>query len=271
MDCEKVADTLVGWLREQVSAARCRGMVFGLSGGLDSAVVAGLGMRAIPDECLGVIMPCHSDPGDVQDAQLVASAFGLPVITYELGPAYDLHFANLSKLLSGYAHEEGKPVDVASKDTSAVPLGPTFDPSRARMAKANLKPRLRMTALYYFANMLNYLVVGTSNKSELTVGYFTKHGDGGSDLLPIGGMVKMHVRELAAYLGVPQPIIDKPPTAGLWSGQTDEGEMGMTYAELDRYILTGIAPDSVRDRVSCLNRAAQHKLSRPPIPNLTLD
>jgi NAD+ synthase len=103
------------------------------------------------------------------------------------------------------------------------------------------------------------------------VGYFTKYGDGGSDILPLGGLVKWQVRELASYLGVPRHVIEKAPTAGLWSGQTDEGEMGISYAELDHYILTGEADDAVQRRVDSLSRAAQHKLTRPPVPNTPLD
>lgn len=252
MDCKVVARTICDWLEESVKSAGCNGIVFGLSGGLDSAVVAGLGMRALPNGCLGVIMPCHSDPQDVEDAEAVARSFGLPTITYDLGQIYDEHIANLRKLLVPCIAARGEH-PVADTD------------SRIRMAEANLKPRLRMTALYYYANILGYLVVGTTNKSELTVGYFTKYGDGGSDLLPLGKLVKTHVRELAEHLGVPRSIIDKPPTAGLWDGQTDEGEMGISYAELDRYILTGEAPDRVRERVDALNLSAQHKFVRPPM------
>lgn len=252
MDCKAVAAAICDWLQRNVKSAKCNGIVFGLSGGLDSAVVAGLGMQALPDGCLGVIMPCHSDPQDVEDAEAVARSFSLPTITYDLGPVYDEHLANLRKLLVPCVSARG-----------AHPVGGTG--SKIRMAEANLKPRLRMTALYYYANVLGYLVIGTTNKSELTVGYFTKYGDGGSDLLPLGELVKTHVRELAEYLGVPRSIIDKPPTAGLWDGQTDEGEMGISYAELDRYILTGEAPDRVRERVEALNRSALHKFTRPPI------
>jgi NAD+ synthase len=90
-----------------------------------------------------------------------------------------------------------------------------------------------MITLYYFANKLNYMVAGTGNKSELSIGYFTKYGDGGTDMLPIGDLYKSDVRRLAAHLGVPEGIITKPPTAGLWAGQTDEGEIGMTYDELE--------------------------------------
>src|SRR5690606_5628013 len=107
------------------------------------------------------------------------------------------------------------------------------------MAVANLKPRLRMTTVYYVANTRNYLVAGTGNRSELTIGYFTKYGDGGVDLLPIGRLLKAEVRELARELGIPERIITKAPSAGLWAGQTDEGEMGFTYAELERYLSEG--------------------------------
>jgi NAD+ synthase len=257
MDCKAVAAAICDWLQKSVKSAGCNGIVFGLSGGLDSAVVAGLGMRALPNGCLGVIMPCHSDPQDVEDAEAVARSFGLPTITCDLGPVYDKHLASLQKLLAPYVADRG--------------THPVFETdSKIQMAEANLKPRLRMTALYYYANILGYLVVGTTNRSELTVGYFTKHGDGGSDLLPLGELVKTHVRELAEYLGVPRSIIDKPPTAGLWEGQTDEGEMGISYPELDRYILTGEAPDRVRERVEALNRSAQHKFVRPPIAPIDL-
>ena len=105
-----------------------------------------------------------------------------------------------------------------------------------RLTGANIKPRLRMTTLYAFANHLGYRVVGTGNRSELAIGYFTKWGDGGVDLLPLGNLTKTRVRELARHLGVPQRIIDKPPSAGLWEGQTDESEMGVTYEQLDAYL-----------------------------------
>ena len=106
-------------------------------------------------------------------------------------------------------------------------------PKAGKLAAANLKPRLRMLVLYYFANKLNYLVCGTGNKSEIKMGYFTKFGDGATDILPIGDLTKTEVRILARELGIPSQVIAKPPTAGLWAGQTDESEMGITYPELD--------------------------------------
>ncbi|MGE5589083.1 MAG: NAD(+) synthase [Bacillota bacterium] len=230
-------DRLVTWLRQQAAEAGVEGAVVGLSGGIDSAVVAGLCRRAFGEKVLGVIMPCHSDPQDAEHARLLADAFGIEARTVVLDDVYDQFLALLS--LSG----KGEP---------------------PRLAVANLKPRLRMITLYYHANSLGYLVVGTGNKSEATVGYFTKYGDGGVDLLPIGNLVKQEVRELADHLGVPQPILDKPPSAGLWGGQTDETEMGITYEVLDRYILTGEAPPPVAQRIQEMNRRSEHKRRLPP-------
>ena len=136
---------------------------------------------------------------------------------------------------------------------------------REALARANLRPRLRMASLYYFANRLNYLVVGTGNRSELEVGYFTKYGDGGVDLLPLGALLKRQVRALAAHLGVPAPIIEKPPSAGLWEGQTDEGEMGFSYADLDRYLAGGKVPAALGERIEAMRTASEHKRRPPPV------
>ncbi|OPZ64546.1 MAG: NH(3)-dependent NAD(+) synthetase [Firmicutes bacterium ADurb.Bin506] len=247
MDNATTVKSICDWMTSQVTAAGARGIVFGMSGGIDSAVVAGLATRCGFDVCLGVAMPCHSDPTDLEHASDCARAFGLPMIVCDLSHAYDAQLQMMESVMpDAYAH--------------------LLDPARAHLARANVKPRLRMTVLYYYANELNLLVVGTSNRSELTVGYFTKYGDGGVDITPIAGLVKSEVRELARYLGVPQAIIDKPPTAGLWAGQTDEGEMGMSYEQLDRYILTGEGEPRVVDRVEALARASAHKMSRPAAP-----
>lgn len=241
-DPAATAACLQEWLAAQVGVAGARGAVLNLSGGLDSAVVAGLCARALPGRVKALLLPCHSDPTDGEHARLVAAAFGVPTVEVVLDPVFD---ALVGSLEAAY--------------------GTVADPG-ARQARANVKARLRMTSLYYFANRLNYLAVGTGNLSELTVGYFTKYGDGGVDLLPIGGLVKGEVRELARYLGVPQVIIAKPPTAGLWPGQTDEGELGFAYAELDAYIRRGVAPPPVAARIQKLHAASQHKRVPPPVP-----
>jgi NAD+ synthase len=152
-----------------------------------------------------------------------------------------------------------------SRPADSAPENPDL---RARVPLANVKPRMRMATLYYIANSFNYLVAGTGNRCELTIGYFTKHGDGGVDLLPLGNLLKSDVRALARELNVPDPIMEKPPSAGLWIGQTDESEMGFTYADLERYLEEG--PDAVAPalalRIERLVRQTEHKRSLPPMP-----
>jgi NAD+ synthase len=190
-------------------------------------------------------MPCHRDPADADDAALCACALDLATVTADLGPAYDALVAALGE---------------ASPDLPGH-----------RLATANLKPRLRMTTLYAFANLLGYHVLGTGNLDELTVGYFTKFGDGGCDLLPLGSLAKGEVRDLARELGVPRQIIDKPPSAGLWSGQTDEGEMGLTYGDLDAFVRGGEIAPAARARIEALRDASAHKRALPKIALLPED
>lgn len=238
-----LAESLVEWIRSRVAEAGAEGVVYGLSGGLDSAVVGALCRRAFPETSLALIMPCHSLDLDFQDARLVADTLDLRTRVVVLDQVYD----RLQELL-----------DPAGADCSG---------ERVQLVRANIKPRLRMIVLYYFAGLYNYLVVGTSNRSELTVGYFTKYGDGGSDLIPLGNLVKSQVRELAAYLKVPKKIIARPPSAGLWENQTDEGEMGISYAMLDCYILGGEVPQKIRKKIDGMKRRSEHKRRMPPIPD----
>jgi NAD+ synthase len=236
-----VADQISAWLSEQLASAGADGFVFGLSGGVDSATAAALAVRAVgPEQTLGALLPCHSQPEDAHLARLVAETFGIPTVTVDLSKAYDALMAVLP-------------------------------PSDHRLATANVKPRLRMIAWYYLSSSHNYLVLGAGNKTELEVGYFTKYGDGGVDLLPLGDLYKTRVWELARELGVPQEVIDRPPTAGLWPGQTDEGEMGITYAELDRVLAaieTGDASDIIPatlEKVQGMISRSAHKRAVPPV------
>lgn len=237
---EELANKVIAWMREQVALAKRKGVVFGLSGGLDSAVVAVLCKRAFPDSTLALIMPCYSSETDIEHARAVAKKFHIPTSTIALEGVLD----SLLRVL---------------------PVG-DYEPATKKLAEANLKPRLRMLTLYYLANRLGYLVVGTGNRSEISVGYFTKYGDGAVDILPLGNLVKRRVRELAIYLGMPKEIIQKPPSAGLWVGQTDEGEMGITYEELDRYLLAREAGDEVKKKVDVMIAASAHKRATPAIP-----
>lgn len=241
LSTEELADKLVSWLREVAASASSKGVVFGMSGGVDSSVVAVLCKRAFSQNCLGVIMPCHSSESDRKHAELVAKKFHIPIVVVELDQVFDALVAALPSL------------EVSSE-------------SLVRLALANVKPRLRMTTLYYFANCLGYLVIGSSNRAELNVGYFTKYGDGGVDVMPLGNLVKGQVRDLARYLGIPKEIIDKPPSAGLWEGQTDEEEMGLTYEQLDRYLMNGQAEVDVKSRIDSMIARSAHKRRLPLLP-----
>jgi NAD+ synthase len=247
-------EQIIGWMRRELSSSGARGFVVGLSGGLDSAVVARLAQLAAPDRVVGAVLPCHSDPEDERDARLVAAHFSLPTVRVDLSDAYDAAVAAVQPAMQALAGAlQAKPAD----------------PSGARRPLANVKPRLRMTTLYFLANSLDYLVAGTGNRSEQAIGYFTKHGDGGSDLLPLGGLVKSEVRALARELNVPATIAERPPSAGLWLGQTDEQEMGFTYADLERYLEEGpqgVSP-ALAMKMERLIRASEHKRALPPIPN----
>ncbi len=233
-------DRIAQWLRQYLKDAEAEGFVFGLSGGVDSATVAALAVRAVgASRTLAALLPCHSSPEDLYLAQRVADTFGIPTVTVDLTPIYDAFL-------------------------TALP--PTDHP----LAAANIKPRLRMIALYYLAQSRRYLVLGSGNKSEISVGYFTKYGDGGVDLLPLGGLYKTQVWELARELGVPPEVVNRPPTAGLWPGQTDEGEMGITYRELDR-ILAAMEKGDVADvdpaaleKVRRMMVTSEHKRRMPP-------
>ena len=241
MNTKHLANRLTSWIKDKVLAAGCRGVVAGISGGLDSSVVGILCYRAFPQTTLGVIMPCHSSQEDIEHAQLVASKFFIPTKLVVLDTVFDT-------LLKVLPDEK-------------------VDPDTSRLAQANLKARLRMIALYHFANQLKYMVVGASNRSEHAVGYFTKYGDGGVDIMPLGNLVKGQVTELACFLGIPQEIIDKPPSAGLWPGQCDEEELGLSYKELDRYLVTGQASSEVKRKIDSLMAATDHKRQLPPIAN----
>lgn len=256
-DYAALADEIAGWLRAQMVAAGAGRLVLGLSGGIDSAVVCALcTMAAGPSEVIAAIMPIASSEADARDAELVARTYEVIPRRIDLAPAFDALLAEL-------------PADGAPGLEDANVAKEASERQRV-LALANIKPRLRMTALYALSNRYNGLVVGTGNKTELSIGYFTKYGDGGVDLLPIGDLDKTAVRSLARELGVPEQIILRPPSAGLWEGQTDESEIGLTYDLLDR-TLADLASDTAaqhgvkeKDRVLALVDASEHK--RRPIP-----
>lgn len=244
MDPAKEVERIVRWIQERVDEAHAQGLVFGMSGGIDSSVVAVLAQKACGNNILGVVMPCYSSPEDLEDARLVAETFGIPYRVVSLEKPFG-----------------------ALLET----LGETYNPRN--LPQANLKPRLRMCVLYFFANTLNYLVCGSGNRSELTVGYFTKYGDGGVDIAPLAHLTKREVREMATFLGIPERIIAKPPSAGLWPGQTDEGEMGITYEVLDRFLLGDPIEEPYHRKILAFREKSTHKRRLPatlfPLEELT--
>ncbi len=237
-DSARITDFLDRWIKNKLTEAGASGCVLGLSGGVDSAALAAL-LRVVcgREGLLAVMMPIHSDPQDEEHARLLAGALDIRAEKVDLSPVYD-------SLINSLPSQ----------------IGPLTD-----MAKANIKPRIRMTTLYSIAQTRNFLVCGSSNRDELTFGYFTKHGDSGVDLLPFGNLLKGEITRLALYLGVPPPIIDKPPTAGLWKGQTDEADMGVTYDDLDRYIAAGEGTEDVAAKVERAFKRSEHKRNMPPI------
>ena len=198
-----LSDQIAEWIETSVKEAGCKGTVLGLSGGLDSAVALALCSKTNM-KSMAVIMPCDSNPQDKTDAMELAQKLSVETLIINLAVAKDILIGNLPK--------------------SIMPM-------------ANLKARLRMSMLYYIANCYNFLVVGTGNKSEIAIGYFTKYGDGAADILPLAHLYKSEVRILAKELDIPEKIISKPPSAGLWEGQTDELEIGMSYEMLDKTLL----------------------------------
>jgi len=251
LDAEKAADKICNFIKAKLEESKANGLVLGLSGGIDSSTVAYLCARVIEsDKIFGLVLPSETtSTGDIEDAVIVADNLG---IKYK-----NLHIDHLIEPFPKLCPEC----------------------SKSALANGNLKARVRMMLLYYHSNSMNRLVMGTGNKTELLVGYFTKYGDGGVDVLPIGDLYKTHVKEIAAYIGVPENIIEKAPTAGLWTGQTDEEELGIKYELLDKilYLMTdeNLSIPEIAEHLEILEDevlriknkvdSSKHKLSSPSI------
>jgi NAD+ synthase len=251
MDSEETTTILVNFIKEYITNADLKRIVIGLSGGVDSSVVAYLAVRALGVHRAHLMfMPDVSTPlEDFKHARLVTKTLGANLQTIDLSPM--IHA-----------------ISNACSDMDEISLG-------------NVKARLRMVFLYQYANVTDGLVCGTSNKTELLVGYFTKFGDGGSDICPLGDLYKTQVYDLARHLTVPEEIIEKPPTAGLWKGQTDEQELGISYEKLDRILyslerglpfetIAAAAETDLRDvsRIYAMVSASEHKRTLPVIPKV---
>lgn len=242
---EQKVNQIVAWLQEQVEKANVEGLLVGVSGGIDSAVVANLIKKAFPERSLGVIMPCKSQSDDQTHAQSVIDACDLSSIVVDLTETHKVMFSTIKEQLesAGQWNEE-----------------------QSQLADANLRARLRMSTLYTVATNHKYLVVGTDNAAEWYTGYFTKFGDGGVDLVPLVNLTKGEVREMAEYLGVPKEVIHKQPSAGLWEGQTDENEMGTSYEMIDRHLKGEEIPEKDRQIIEALHKRSAHKRQLPPAP-----
>ena len=229
---EKLCSCIENWIKERFVITGSSGAVLGISGGIDSAVLAGLLSRVLgPQNVIGVIMPCHSMPIDEEYARILAGKFKIRVERVDLTDSFDLLKSTLDK-------------EVGVLNT---------------LPEANIKPRLRMITLYAIAQQNSYIVCGGSNKDEIMYGYFTKYGDSGVDMMPMADLLKGEVRLLAEYMGVPREIIDRAPTAGLWDGQTDESEMGLSYDTLDRFLATGEADTNSKAKITKAISRSEHK------------
>lgn len=216
----EITNKIVTFIQETFQEAEKSRAVIGISGGLDSAVVCALLVEAIGEENVyGYSLPC-GEQKDIKDSDLIADIMCIRYEKMNIAPA-----VNSLKKVIGY------------KDNESISVG-------------NIKARTRMIVLYDLSAYHNALVVGTGNKTELLLGYFTIYGDGACALEPIGHLYKTEVKQLAKYLKIPDIIIDKAPSAGLWDGQTDEKELGASYDEIDK-ILTDFSGEYINGSLSC--------------------
>lgn len=244
LDIKEKINNIISWLQTEVKAAKMDGLLVGVSGGLDSAVVLHLIKQAFPGRSLGVIMPCKSDPQDQKDALAVINSAEIDHVVIDLTETHRILFNQIKEQ-----------------------FGSEWNEDRAKLGDANLRARLRMSTLYTVANQHNYLVVGTDNAAEWYTGYFTKYGDGGVDLVPLVDVPKGSVREMAEVLGVPNQVVNKQPSAGLWEGQTDENEMGTTYTFIDAYLNGEEIPEKDKEIIESLHKKSEHKrnmAAKPP-------
>ena len=259
-DWESVTAKAVDFIRKQVADAGADGVVFGLSGGIDSSVTAHLCRKAMGERCLAMIMPNLEFTPDSETDDGLAVATQLS-IRHKVVP-----INGISNLMS---------IGNAADD----PLGD--QPAQMKRAIGNLNARIRAVILYYEAQKNNYLVVGTDDKSEYLIGYFTKYGDGACDILPIASLHKTQVQGLGRFLGVPQNIVNKPPSPHLWKDHEASEEIGAEYDVIERILDAmedsrdvdriakelDIQPELVR-RIETLNRLSEHKRKLPPIARL---
>ena len=237
MKLEEYLKVIEKFIADYLAESKQKQYVLGLSGGVDSSLVAALAKEAVGKDKLTCIMiPIDSHPSDLEDALELAKDFDLNYIVMDLSETY---------------HEA-----VKAFEEQGIELD--------RSTKANLKVRLRMTALYAYAQKVGGLVIGTDNADERYTGYFTKYGDGGVDLMPITKLLKSEVVQACKIMGVKDRLAERTPSAGLFEGQTDETEMRVKYSVLDDYLLGKEVDAASKERIEYLHRISEHK--RAPIP-----
>ncbi|WP_423364622.1 NAD(+) synthase [Mycoplasma sp. P36-A1] len=235
-------DYLVEWIKSEVTAAKLKGAIVGVSGGIDSAVVAALIKKAFPNDSMGLIIPIESSKSDVKDALEVTENINLEYQIVDLNDTYKVIRDTISNVI------------IETND---------YD-----MALANTKARLRMTSIYAIAQNYGYMVIGTDNACEWFTGYFTKYGDGGVDLAPLIQLKKSEVYEIAKELGLPKSVQTKKPSAGLIDGVDDEDELKVTYQELEAYMDGKPVSEVAKNRIEYLHKVSSHKRSGIRFPKL---
>ncbi len=225
-----IRDIIVNSIRSRIEKIGAKGGVVALSGGIDSSLVLTLSHIALGEDVLAIVMPEEgiSPEQDIRDAHTLVEQLGVRYLEIPINGAVEW--------FRSVFPNENVPEHVQ------------------RLALANVKPRIRMIINYIYANLENKIVIGTSNKTELLLGYGTKYGDMAADIYPIGDLYKTQVWQLAEFLGIPTEIIRKAPSAGLWKGQTDEQELGHTYREIDSVLFALVEMEmSVREAAEFLN------------------
>ena len=232
---EKETNNIIEFIKDYYKKNNLKGAVLGLSGGKDSAVVAALLSHAIGSEnIIGVTLPCHSKEQDKKDAKIVSDYYNIKLYNLDLTNIYNL-------FKEGFTKE--------------------FNSDTLKDSDINIKPRLRMTTLYYIAQSLpGYLVVGTSNLSESYVGYFTKGGDNVCDISPLGNLTVSEVIKIGEYLNVPKEVLYKAPSDGI-SSQTDEEKLGVTYDEIEKHLNGEDTPN--KEKILRLHNSSRHKFNIP--------
>lgn len=243
MDVQTSIQNRVEWIKKVLSQSGAKGIIYGNSGGKDCTLVGAL-CKLATDNVLGVIMPCQSSQNygsDRDDALRAGKHFGIEQIEIDLTKTKEALVSALGEQL-----EKGNAGE-----------------ANLKMANVNINPRLRMTTLYALGQARGYLVAGTGNLDEATLGYFTKWGDGAHDFNPIADLTVGEIYEHLRYLGAPSTIIEKAPSAGLYQGQTDEQETGIKYSDVDKYLRGEQIPDEVRQKIEKMKSRAGHKMRMP--------